>query len=131
MTMKKRYKEESLISMLDVNGEEARDLLSGKHTPPYLSEYYINRYEHAIRETSIDRLRPGKNKRDVIIKVPIRTRQSNYLLIYATRKTSGDSSGWQKPFEDFATWIGRQSNIGELALLVLTGRQSSLEDFPS
>lgn len=130
MVMKKRYKEESLIAMLDISASEAKDLLSEKQTQAKLSEYYVKKYQDAIRETPIKRLK-GQNRRNVIIKVPIQTRQSSYLLIYATRNTSGDSSGWQKPFEDFATWIGKQSKTGDLALQILTGSQSSIEDFSS
>lgn len=131
MTMKKRYNAESLMSMLDIGESEARSLLTTKQTPSKLADYYVGEYENAIRNTSIRRLRDGTNRRNVVVKVPIRTKQFSYLLIYATRQTSGNSSSWQKPFEDFANWIGRQSDTGELALLVLTGRQSRFEDFTS
>jgi three-Cys-motif partner protein len=129
MTMKKRYNEKTLMSMLGIDRKEAESLMTERQEPAVLSEYYVKKYEAAIKGTPISRLKQGGNKREVVIKVHISTKQSSYLLIYATRETGGNSSVWQKPFANFANWIGKQSDAGELALHVLTGHQSSLDHF--
>lgn len=128
MVMKKRYKQETLVDMLDIDQNNAQTLLNSSN-PSELVEYYIRRYENVIRDTKIDRVIRGSDHRDIIIKVPIRTRQLNYYLLYATRTTAGkDSKYWQTSFEAFAKWIGDLSDTGKMALDVLGGKQGRIDD---
>lgn len=71
----------------------------------------------------------GSPFREIVVIVPLRTKESNCYLLYATRKTGGNSHEWQLPAEKFARWMGKFSDSGPTAISVLQALQSRLYDF--
>lgn len=130
MILKDRYKVETVQNMLGVDENEANRLFEIKSSTT-LSNYYVERFENVIKNTTIRKLVSGSNQRNIIIKIPIKTgSQTSYYLLYATRKTGGkDSTKWQEAFSNFASEIGKMSDVGQAALDVLQGNQSRIDHF--
>ena len=141
MVYKRRYNVESMLTMLNIDAKEAELLLSRKsHSAEELGEYYLRKYKAAIKNTKIRGVHTGSEYRDIIIDIPIRTAQSSYTLLYATRTTGGkDSLKWQEAFQYFARWIGSISDIrqkaegkeGLTSSRLSTEPGKSLHDLPS
>jgi len=130
MVNKGRYNIETIQKMLAITHDEALNLFNIKKNKE-LTEFYLKRFENVITTTTIDHLRSGSNRRDVIITIPITTgTNTNYYLLYATRKTAGgESEKWQKVFGSFANEVGRMSEVGKSALAVLEGPQKTMDEF--
>lgn len=130
MVNKKRYSENKLIDMLGYDKHQVKDLYKKTNNPQDLEKIYVDRYEQIIKNIEIKRITSGSNKRDIIKKVPIKTKSRNYILLYATRKTGGrDYKTWQREFEKLANDIGKLSDTGNLALNVLSGEQQQISFF--
>jgi len=130
MVNKKRYKPETLQSMLDISIAESRQLLSKTYSPSRLGDYYVGKYKKAIQDIEIRKIITGSSRREVIKTASIKTIQSKYTLLYATRKTGGNHyMKWQTTFENFANKIGRLSDSGSHALSILTGNQGRIDSF--
>lgn len=126
---KQIYNPSTLQKMLGIDSDEANWLLHSKHSHQRLEDYYARKCQEVIQSTREIGIYSGSQFRDVTVVIPIKTTASNYYLLYATRKTGGNSEKWQKPAEAFAKWMGKFSDSGPTAISILQGSQSRLNEF--
>jgi three-Cys-motif partner protein len=129
--VKKRiYNPSTLQKMLGIGPEEANNLLESNYSHKNLEDYYTKKWEREVKNVKEIGIYSGSPFREIVVIVPLRTKESNYYLLYATRQTGGNSQEWQLPAEGFARWMGKFSDSGPTAISVLQGLQSRLYDFP-
>jgi hypothetical protein len=73
----------------------------------------------------------GSNVRDVIKRIPLRTKKGHYYLIVATRSTGSKQfkkewQDWFNWFDNFASEVIKLSDHDSLVIEILSGRQAIL-----
>lgn len=125
---KKRYDNSKLTKILG-NSQEAKQLLEGKYSVEELEDRYINILTNILRETRMSGIigERGSDVRNHVITIRLSTKRRHYHLIVAVRRTGG------KRFEEWFSWvqnlakeISGLSELNKIILDILIDKQKTL-----
>jgi hypothetical protein len=126
----RRYKPDTLTDILNCDIKTAESLLGQTHTVDELENLYLERFCTLLRSIKMD-VSSGSNVRDVIKRIPLRTKKGHYYLIVATRSTGSKQfkkewQDWFNWFDNFASEVIKLSDHDSLVIEILSGRQAIL-----
>jgi len=125
---KRRFSPKTLASIIDENINEARSLLEQTHSTEELENLYINKFIKILKETKMEGIYKGSTIRDRVIPISIRTVKGHYHLVVALRNTGGkEFQEWFRWVNHMAEEISKMSEVGDIILEILKGKQATID----